>query len=194
MQCLNVSNRPCYTQRTALGTQGQEPRTRWGPFPQKQYFPDLGSTWRCSPLTFKRRRQWIWLGADPTVPGTENLLTAISLRKRGEGSGGLTSWQKASPVSQHRSLSVQYLAPLFCLLWVSGRKSFGLTAPRGRSVLQPRRTGVGSGVCTEPLKSGSNILQSLWKPTGVLCIATVIHINPEHFAQVHTVGSLQSYK
>lgn len=61
-------------------------------------------------------------------------------------------------------------------------------------MLQPGRMGAGSAVRTEPLKSGSNILQSLWKPTGVLCIATDIHINLEHFVQVHTVGSLQSYK
>lgn len=75
-----------------------------------------------------------------------------------------------------------------------GKKSFGLAAPHRRSVLQPGRTGAGTAVRTEPLKSGSNILQSLWKPTGVLCIATDIHINLEHFVQVHTVGSLQSYK
>jgi len=53
---------------------------------------------------------------------------------------------------------------------------------------------MGSAVRTEPLKSGSKVLQSLWKPTGVLRIVTDIHINPEHFVQVHTVGSLQSYK
>lgn len=61
-------------------------------------------------------------------------------------------------------------------------------------MLQPGRTGVDSAVRTEPLKSGSNILQSLWEPTGVLCIATDIHISLEHSVQIHAVGSLQSYK
>lgn len=145
-----------------------------------------------SPHIFKWRSQQA--GYRPGGAGTEVFPPASSLWRRGEGLGGLTSWQTASPDPQHKNFSVRCPAPSFCLLWGLGRKCCGLTAPRGRSALQARRTGAGSAVRAEPLKSGSNILQSSWKPTGVLRTATDIHINPEHFVQVHTVGSLQSYK
>lgn len=41
---------------------------------------------------------------------------------------------KSSPSAQN--LSVHYIEPLFCFLWVPERKSFGLTAPHRWSALQ----------------------------------------------------------
>lgn len=140
-----------------------------------------------------RMRQWIWLGVDPAALDAEPFLTVSSLQKEVKVSGGLTLWQKAGSVLAQISLSTS-LHPCSASSGSWGEKKLALTAPYRRSVPQPGRTGAGSAVRTEPLKYGSDILQSMWKSTGVLCITTDIHINPEHFVQIHTVGSLHSYK
>lgn len=142
--------------------------------------------------TFKGRSHKTCHGTGLVVLPRFFLLPALC--RAGRVLWALTSWQMTSLVFQHKIFSACCPVPSFCLPWGLGRKHHGLTAPCRRSAQQPWRTGVGSAVRAEALKSGSNILQSSWKPTGVLRAATDIHINPEHFVQVHTVGLLQSYK